>query len=372
MKLKISLTKICLVAGLLIFNSAYGQFGGVGDMSILIRNQKSDATSLLKSYLTPFGNGFTAGMNGGWYNTAKVHKTLGFDITVTANLASVPSSDQSFDVSKLGLHYSQLNGDPTAQTIAGKDIEGPELVYSQPVGPQSYEYARFRTPQGSNFSYVPAPTVQLSIGTIKNTDLLIRFMPKVSLGDAGSIGLWGVGVKHSIKQWIPGLSLAKVFNLSALIAYNKLTTSAELDVDPIKTYESMYNGTTFTQGNITPSLYTGQETSLTFSGLHVGVIGSIDIPVISVYAGLGITKSTAKLKLKGNYPFAGPNNTSTGLMVDDKYMMTDPLNVDLAESSIKPRLTAGLKLKLAIFTIHADYTLATYSVVSAGFGLSIR
>ncbi|MFZ6000938.1 MAG: DUF6588 family protein [Bacteroidota bacterium] len=36
------------------------------------------------------------------------------------------------------------------------------------------------------------------------------------------------------------------------------------------------------------------------------------------------------------------------------------------------RASAGLRLKLAVFTFHGDYTLQKYSTITAGFGISVR
>ena len=35
-------------------------------------------------------------------------------------------------------------------------------------------------------------------------------------------------------------------------------------------------------------------------------------------------------------------------------------------------MTAGMRLKLAIFTLHADYTVQKYDVLTVGFGFSVR
>ncbi len=56
-----------------------------------------DASLYLENYIDPFMKGFGFGMTNGWYNTAKPHKLLGLDLTVTANLAYVPNKDLFFD-----------------------------------------------------------------------------------------------------------------------------------------------------------------------------------------------------------------------------------------------------------------------------------
>ena len=47
--------------------------------------------------------GFINSMNGGWYHTAKVHKKLGFDISIGASGAQIPSKKDLINISELGL-----------------------------------------------------------------------------------------------------------------------------------------------------------------------------------------------------------------------------------------------------------------------------
>ncbi len=41
-----------------------------------------DASELIQAYLDPAIEGLSYGFNGGWYSSAKTHKTLGFDLGV--------------------------------------------------------------------------------------------------------------------------------------------------------------------------------------------------------------------------------------------------------------------------------------------------
>ena len=43
---------------------------------------EDDASNFLEAYFSPIGESFGAGLNNGWYNTAKPHKLGGFDITL--------------------------------------------------------------------------------------------------------------------------------------------------------------------------------------------------------------------------------------------------------------------------------------------------
>ena len=48
----------------------------------------------------------------------------------------------------------------------------------------------------------------------------------------------------------------------------------------------------------------------------------------------------------------------------------DPVKFDVGSSG--PRFTAGMRLKLAVITFHADYTIQKYKALSVGFGINVR
>ncbi|HKK60165.1 MAG TPA: DUF6588 family protein, partial [Salinivirga sp.] len=68
------------------------------EVSRFLSSGASDMEKLTEAYLEPFGKGFGTAMNAGWYNTAKPHQLFGFDVTINATLAMVPTQDESFDL----------------------------------------------------------------------------------------------------------------------------------------------------------------------------------------------------------------------------------------------------------------------------------
>ena len=59
-------------------------------------------------------------------------------------------------------------------------------------------------PEGLDIGIAAAPMVQLTVGAIYNTDISIRFWPSTTIEDV-SFGLFGIGIKHDVKQWIPAI-----------------------------------------------------------------------------------------------------------------------------------------------------------------------
>lgn len=344
-----------LSAILLISSVSFSQFNNVD----FLKSSPADGVKILQAYITPYANAFGAGLNGGWYNTAKPHKLLGFDITTSVNLGIVPASDNTFDVAKIGL--TSLTGTGQAPTIAGPDADGPVLS-SAPVG--GITVVSFKTPPGTNFKYVPAPVAQIGLGLPFGTELKFRFIPKIDIGSNGDISLWGVGVMHSLLQYLPGYKLMKLWDVSFFGGYTKLQGNLALDLQP---------GSPQKYVTYTASSFNNQNLSLDVSALNFGLVGSINIPVITLYGGLGYSKTSTDIKLTGNFPTPSVDlsvSTTQPSYVDAGVIKSFPAIVIKDMSGVRANI--GLRIKLAVITIHADYTMAKYNLLSAGLGLSFR
>ena len=59
-------------------------------------------------------------------------------------------------------------------------------------------------PAGLNIPLFPVPIVQAGIGLIKDTEISVRYLPKINVGKVDQINLYGLAIKHDLLQWIPG------------------------------------------------------------------------------------------------------------------------------------------------------------------------
>jgi hypothetical protein len=74
--------KIILSLITLLLTSSY--LFAQNDLANIFKAGLVDMNTLGNDYLKPAGTSFAAGLGSNWYNTAKVHKTWGFDLTVGA------------------------------------------------------------------------------------------------------------------------------------------------------------------------------------------------------------------------------------------------------------------------------------------------
>jgi len=334
----------------LISNSAYGQNNRLENF---IRAGAEDAEILSKAYLEPYPSGIGGNLNTGWYTSASTHKPLGFDIQIRGALAFVPSSDQQYNVNDLNLSKVELvDGEPNmSPTGAGTDFRGPKII----VRDKGKEVAQFNLPQGTGLDYVPTPMVQATVGLIKNTDAIVRFVPSISFGEIGTFNMQGFGLKHSISQWIPADKLLPV-DISVLVGYNRINHTADFDLDPDR-------------GAITdPTVnYDNQRVDISFDTFITSLIVGKDLPFISFYGALGYETSTMRLDLLGNYPVPvqGPAGTTRTDTVTDPFSYSQ--NGDNSFS-----LRGGFNFKLSFFNLFGEYTIAKYPIANAGIGFSFR
>ncbi len=355
---------VVLLSGLFMQN-AYSQLDQMGK---LLSGGVSDAEKLTEAYLSPFTNAFGATLNAGLYNTARPHRFPGFDLTLSVNVAIIPDEAKTFFPGELGLSpNATVTGSPVAPTIAGETgMQVSALRYTETVSGDEVTLAEIDLPQGTGLGFVPAPTLQLGIGLPFGTDIIGRYIPEVGLGDVGSLGLWGIGVKHSLKQWIPVVQRLPVVNLSVMAGYTKFYTGAPLNFRPADIGAA---------DNTSMAVdFSGQKLDFGVGSFTANVIASADIPFITGYLGLGINSTNTNLRMTGWYPVPVIVTGTDEIEVTDESALYDPIDFKLAGDTggIQPRLTAGFKVKLAVLHIHFDYTYANYSVVTGGIGISVR
>ena len=348
-----------MISLFLVSSVAFSQFDNID----FLRSGPSDGVKFIQAYISPWANAFGAGLNGSWYNTAKPHKLGGFDITTGFNVGFVPSSAETFEISGLGLS-SSISGTGSASTVAGPDKSGPTLTYRDNAS--GVTLASFQTPPGTAWRYIPVPTAQIGIGLPMGTELKVRFIPKINIKD-GDISLWGVGLMHSLMQYMPGEKLIPV-DVSIFAGYTKLQGNVPLSLQPEagipQTYTSAYPAGSFDNQNLYMSV----------GALNISAIASLNLPVVTFYGGLGYSKTNTVMEFTGNFPT--PVVVATGTPHPEYNDSGVKKGQDFPAVDIKDfsglRANIGLRIKLAVVTIHVDYTKAQYNVVSAGLGISIR
>lgn len=344
-----------ILASLIICCTADGTFAQ-NDLSNFLQAKGEDASKLMEAYIKPAVTSISYGMTGGWYNTAKPHKTLGFDIGATVTLAFIPKADNYFNPQS----FLSQGSSPTtfnnidnpgkgAPTIFGPKDETQYSVTYTPSGSNQSETFKFKGPEGLDikktihFAALPVPMAQIGIGIYKGTDLKFRIVPEQNF-DGNKVKMLGFGVLHDVKQHIPVVKNLP-FDLSALVAYNRVTSSSDL---------------TNTSGSY-PSSSDGKFDSKLNSWVIQGIV-SKKISVLTGYVGVGYSIVQTKAHVLGTYTIMSES--------DNTFDVTNPVNIDFKNNS--PRLTAGIRLKFGPLYFVGDYTVQKYNALTVGMGFAVR
>jgi hypothetical protein len=314
-----------------------------GDLDALLKGSQADANYLAQGYMEPVLNAIGSGLNQGWYNTAATHKKLGFDLTLSVSSIQFPSEDSFYKVDNTRLNTLKLVSptDGNVPTFVGPETT-PTYRYKDPTTGLEIPGSDFQGPPGVGLSEIPlgglpVPTLNLGIGIPWNTDVKLRY-GTLSQAEA-KVNLFGFAIQHDIKQHIPGLKELP-FDLSALFGYTSFNT--EIAFDPT--------------GN------PDQLGKADFTATTIQAIVGKKISVLTLYGSLGYNFSSGTFKASGVYDTGAPPPAAA--------TMTDP--VSISSSVNGPRATAGLRLKLAVFTFHGDYTFQRYNTLTVGFGIAVR
>ena len=289
------------------------------------QNPTGDGKKLIEAYISPLGNSLGAALNNGWYNTAKPHKLGGFDITVTANIVMIPNDAKIFNITE-----------SNENTFSGG--ETPTILGSGDVAQVNYAGESSNMPKGLNIPIIPLPMLQGGIGLIKGTELDFRYMPELQIGNAGKVGLFGIGLKHDILQWVPIVDKIPI-DLSIQAGYTKLSSEIRL-IDPTVT--------------ISP------QANLGVSATTVNLILSKKLLMFTPYLGLGYNSTQTTFNVQGNYNVAG-------LAID----VSDLTEIDFGSNN-NFRANIGFRFNITVLALQANYTFSEYPTATIGAGISLR
>jgi len=317
---------------------------GQASFQDFLQGGSEDANTLMTHYMTPVLKGLGSGFNNGWYNTAKAHKPLGFDISFAFNAATVPTVDKSFEFVQTEFNNTYLaNGSSTLPTIVGGQSSSTLEVREKTTG---FPITSFQAPSGIAADLplsakVPTPVAQIGLGIYKKTEVKIRFFPSINTNES-SFKYFGIGVMHSVSQWIPAFKDLPV-DISGLIGYTKLSIDYAIPPGP---------------------LGTGQSSTFDVKSFTFQAVASAHVAVLTGYIGVGLNKYNTSMKMLGDYILASDPLTGNPLT------LTDPVNMKVNHTGMMA--TFGARLKLAIFSFNVDYSLQQYKTLSLGFGLTVR
>ena len=300
-----------------------------------------DFKSIVEAYISPLGHSLGSGLNNGWYNTAKPHKLGGFDITLTTNFVLINQNVKTFVIDEVvsDANSSIFSGGETPTILGGNDGTTLGFTLDDQNGDPS-----ITMPSGLKIPAIPLPVLQAGIGLIKNTELTFRYIPELKIGNAGKVGLIGLGVKHDILQWLPIVDKVPI-DISIQAGYTKVGSTITLE-DP-------------NDGGLDPF-----DANLDVSATTFNLLLSKKLLMFTPYVGIGYNSTKTSFNVPGE---------TTKYIIGGQYVPTGLINDGFEfESNNNLRTNIGFRFNLAIIALQANYTFSEYPVATLGIGLSIR
>ncbi len=284
--------------------------------------------------------------NGGWFNSAKVHKKLGVDLSLRLNASFVPSADQVFSISNLEYITSEANDLPT---IIGSSRQEELIVTIPPDGILPEMKTTIKSPKGIKsklpLGAVPAPVLQLGIGIPFDTEVILRYSPEYHRKGI-DMSFKGLGIKHNLLQYFGPIDKFPI-NISALASFSKM----KIDYD-IQSFSSIKGS--------------GQVAQFSLNNYNLLLIASLDVLVVNFYAGFGFSGGDSSFKMLGHYDLE--YQTESNIPITRS--LNDPIDMNFNVSGYQT--TIGAKFKFLIFSAYADFTFQDYNTLSAGISINFR
>lgn len=347
-----------LILGLLsVIKPARAQLFDSGE---ILRAGTEDANTLLMEYLKPFGGGFGADMNSGWFTSAKPLGKFGFDLRVSVSASFVPEKDRLFDVSELNLKtVTLLRGPSETPTAFGDDDLATSTLGSIIDNEEVYS---FEMPEGSGYHYVPAPMAQFSLGLPGHSQLTLRYTPTVTIDSEYRFRVFGIGGLLGLNSLF--LNDQIPFDLAVQVGYMDLHADAAFEVQPIDDPE--------VDNPYPESEWDGQGISFNSQSLNTNLLIGKEFSILSVFVGAGYQTATTSIDSRGSYPviITKSDNSQTNDYSEEILSVNDPVNFTLNGVN-KYHLITGIRLNLAFLSFSSSYTFAEYPTFKAGVGIMI-
>jgi len=333
------------------------------EISIFINESTVDANKIAQAYGTPLLKSLGTDFNNGWINSANPMNFGEFDIRLVTTASFAPQTDKTFDFHSLNLTHFQSSENelPTIfgsttnaeLTVLGTSDDGAEL---EVVG--NYNIP---TLEAGGFPFVMP---QVDIGLFKGTELMIRGLPPMDMPTLNDdlrqmeTTYWGVGFKHDIKQWMPGIKLLP-FSWSI---YGTMSNANFVLNGPLwepADIEDAFDNNSLTNPN--PENYNAQKMEFDTKGYSIGTVVSKKLPVVTFFGCLEYSASTTSLAMTGPYPYANTDNEIEHVF--------DVINLEQDNSQFG--ITGGVRFKLLILSISASATYAPNAYSSANIVIGL-
>lgn len=259
-------------------------------------------------YLEPFRDTLASGLGSGLYATADVDRARPyFRLGAYVMLVGFSDEDRTF-LAEAEDYFPGTGGPYEAPTVIG-DSEG--SVVEGPGG------TSFQFPGGLDLDRLPVAAPQITVGGVLGSEVTLRwFSGEFGDTEIGDVSLFGLGLRHSISQYLPASPVA----IAGSFAYQ-----------------------TFEIGN----------GLVDFSQTTFGVQASKAFPVVEPYAGLNLHMSS----MSSEYTYTAGDADRT-------------IEVDFDDAT-QVQLILGLNVRLLVLNLTGEVGIGDQTTTTLGLTLGL-
>lgn len=308
----------------------------------LVYNLSRIAGGYAKGYVQPLVNAFGADINSGFYSvTTSDNNKFSFQFGIKLFTAKIPNSDMTFSGKFDDIAYYRIgaidypvraevtvNNAPTvfgSNTPAIAQIDLKDTVWFGAIAYPISE-TRFQETIGGviKSEFRPIGVPEIVVGKLFGTEVIVRWLPNINLSGYGSTGFWGLGIKHNLASYLTFLP----FDASVQFLYQDFSMKDSADNKYISSSSKALN--------------------LTLSK---------ELGIITFYGGLQYETYDVTV----DYTYTPPPNSQG-----------NPVKINFKTyGENEGRAFLGTSLKLSLFNLYIDYSIANYNVLSGGIILKI-
>jgi hypothetical protein len=301
--------------------------------SLLIFNE-----SVIDKYYSPINKIVYTSATGAWYNNAKNHKPLGFDVMVNIAYMPVPNNKFEFYTEHVASDEGSLPtvlSDKSAYLLSSYGGDSYAMLLSQ------------EKTINSHFT----SNISANLGLFKGSEIAVKYMIPFT-NFYGKSTSWGLGYKNDIFETF-NISVPPVFATSVLFSYSNY-----------KIKQVQYYNESISSNSILPVINKTEDKYLKINNdiFMLAPVFGVNMPVISFYGSVGI------IFVKRNYKFYGEYLVRE----DDSIILRDNFEVKSQINKSAVRYNAGARLRLGLIAINIDYNYTGYSLYNLGLGITLR
>ena len=189
-------------------------------------NFVGDMVQLSKGFVAPAATASVYQSTSAWTRTARGLDKFKFDVSVHANVLPIPRKQRAQNVSNSDFNSLVIRGGQTTTSIPTALGGDTDVFFDFTIGGENYELQAF---EGVDRTYLAHPYIQAAVGLWKETEVILRYSPKVKI-NASDYSIVGGAVKHNISQhFIKRDSTNSNLELAVLASYSKFDLNLFFD-----------------------------------------------------------------------------------------------------------------------------------------------